>query len=145
MSTPPVNLTIYSLNSTAIQAEWNAPEMIDQNGVLTSYQVRYNGSELDTTERVLNLSINKLSEILTGLLPNINYCVMIRVGNGAGFSEFSSPSCARTHAASKFGTVDPGYKNPISIFVFCSVEFLPDIRTFYSKRLTYIIIIMGTF
>ena len=82
--------------------EWNAPELIDQNGVLTSYQVRYSGSELDTAERVLDININKLSETLTGLLPDINYCVMIRVENGVGFSEFSSPNCARTHEASKF-------------------------------------------
>ena len=94
-------MTVYSLNSTAIQAEWNAPELINRNGVLTSYQVRYNGSVLDTTERVLNLSINTMSVILTGLLPNVYYCVMIQVGNQAGFSEFSFPNCARTQEASK--------------------------------------------
>ena len=100
-STPPVNLTAYSLNSTAIQAEWNAPELINQNGVLTSYQVRYNGSVLDATERVLNLNINTTSVILTGLLPNVYYCVIIRVENGAGLSYFSYPNCARTQEASK--------------------------------------------
>ena len=100
-STPPVNITVYSINSTAIQAEWNAPELIDQNGVLTSYLVRYSGSELDTTEISLNLSINTMSVILIGLLPNVYYCVIIRIENGAGFSEFSSPNCARTHEASK--------------------------------------------
>ena len=73
--------------------------MIDQNGVLTSYQVRYNGSGLDITERSLNLSINTMSVILTGLLPNVYYCVMIRVENGAGLSEFSSPNCASTQEA----------------------------------------------
>ena len=100
-SHPPVNITVFPLNSTVIHAEWNAPELINQNGVLTSYQVRYNGSVLDTTERVLNLSINTTSVILNGLLPNVYYCVMIRVGNGAGFSEFSSLNCALTHEASK--------------------------------------------
>ena len=100
-STPPVNFTVYSLNSTAILAEWNAPELINQNGVLTSYQVRFNGSVLDTTERSLNLSINTMSVILTGLLPNVYYCLLIRVGNQAGFSKFSSPNCTRTHEASK--------------------------------------------
>ena len=94
-------MTVYSLNSTAIQAEWNAPELIDQNGVLTSYQVRYLGLELDTTEISLNLSINTMSVFLTELLSNVYYCVMIRVGNGAGFSEFSSPNCARTQEAGK--------------------------------------------
>ena len=100
-STPPVNLTVYSLNSTAIQAEWNDPELIDQNGVLTSYQVRYNGSVLDTAERSLNLSISTMTVVLTGLLPNVYYCVIIRVENGAGLSEFTSPNCTRTHEASK--------------------------------------------
>ena len=104
-STPPVNLTIFSINSTAIYAQWNAPELIDQNGFLTRYQVRYNGSVLDTTERILTININKLSEILTGLRPNVYYCVMIRVENGAGFSEFSSPNCARTQEASKIYAV----------------------------------------
>ena len=56
---------------------------------------------IDTTETVMNLSSNTISVILTGLLPNIYYCVMIRVENGAGFSEFSSPNCARTQEASK--------------------------------------------
>ena len=98
-STPPINFTVNSLNSTAIQAEWNPPELIDQNGVLTSYQVGYNGSVLDTTERSLNLSINMMSVILTQLLPNVYYCIMIRVENGAGLSEFSSANCVRTHEA----------------------------------------------
>ena len=98
-STPPVNITVFPLNSTAIQTEWNAPELINQNGVLTSYQVRYNGSVLDTIERFLDLNINTTSVILTGLLPNVYYCIMIRVENGAGFSEFSCPNCARTHEA----------------------------------------------
>ena len=100
-SSPPVNLAVFSLNSTAIQAEWNAPELIDQNGVLTSYQVRYNGSELELADIVLNLSINTMSVILSGLLPDTYYCVIIRVENGAGFSEFSSSICARTHESSK--------------------------------------------
>ena len=100
-STPPVNISVYSINSTAIQAEWNAPELINQNGVLTSYQVRYNGSVLDATVRVLNLSINTMFVILTGLQPNVYYCVMIRIENGAGFSGFNPPNCARTHEASK--------------------------------------------
>ena len=100
-STPPVNLTVFALNSTAIQAEWNAPELIDQNGVLTNYQVRYNGSVLDTTERTLNLNIDMMSVILTGLLPNTYYCVIIRVENRAGLSEFSSPNCTRTQEAGK--------------------------------------------
>ena len=97
-STPPVNFTVYSFNSTAIQIEWNAPELIDQNGVLTSYQVKYNGSVLDTAEIFLEININKLSETLTELLPNVYYCVMIRVENGAGFSEFTSKLC--THSRS---------------------------------------------
>ena len=84
-----------------IQATWNAPHLINQNGVLTSYQVNYYGSVLDTTERTLDININTLSETLTGLLPYVYYCVMIRVANGAGFSLLSSPNCTRTHEASK--------------------------------------------
>ena len=94
-------MTVYSISSTAIQAEWNALELIDQNGVLTRYQVRYSGSVLDTTERLLDININIMSVNLTGLLPNVYYCVMVRVGNRAGLSEFSSPNCALTHEASK--------------------------------------------
>ena len=56
---------------------------------------------LDTAERSLDININKLSESLIGLRPNVYYCVMIRVENGAGFSEFSSPNCTRTQEASK--------------------------------------------
>ena len=100
-STPPGNFTVYSLNSTAIQTEWDAPELINQNELLTRYQIKYNGLILDTAERFLDRDINTFAAILTGLLPNIIYCVVIRVENRAGFSEFSSPSCARTHEASK--------------------------------------------
>ena len=92
---------VSSSSSTAIQTTWNAPDLLNQNGVLTRYQVRYSGSVLDTTERTSDININTLSKTLTGLLPNVNYCVMIRVENGVGFSQFSSPNCARTHEASK--------------------------------------------
>ena len=92
---------VSSSSSTAIQATWNAPDLLNQNGVLTRYQVKYYGSVLDTAERTLDININKLSETLTGLRPNVYYCVTIRVENGAGFSQFSSPNCARTHEASK--------------------------------------------
>ena len=100
-STPPINIMVSSSSSTAIQATWNAPDLINQNGVLTSYQVKYYGSVLDTAERTSNININTLSKTLTGLLPYVYYCVMIRVANGAGFSQFSSANCARTHEASK--------------------------------------------
>ena len=95
-SSPPININVTALNSTAIRVEWNPPALIDQNGVLTSYQIQYRGVEIDTVVRTVNVSVDTFSLYINGLEAGSNYCVIIRVQNQMGFSEFSSDVCVRT-------------------------------------------------
>ena len=76
--------------------EWNPPALIDQNGVLTSYQIKYRGEEIDTVVRTVNVSVDTFSLYINGLEAGSNYCVIIRVQNQEGFSGFSSDVCVRT-------------------------------------------------
>ena len=82
--------------------EWDAPALIDQNGVLTLYQVQYVNIEFDSQLRVLRMSVlTTFSLSLTGLEAGANYCVVVRVENQAGFSAFSTVMCVRTQEVGK--------------------------------------------
>ena len=82
--------------------EWNEPATVNQNGILTSYQIQYRGVEIDTVVRTVNVSVDTFSLYINGLEAGSNYCVIIRVSNTVGFSNFSSPVCARTDEVGKY-------------------------------------------
>ena len=43
----------YSSNPTEIDITWSAPDLVDRNGVITSYTISYSGKTLDTSVRVV--------------------------------------------------------------------------------------------
>ena len=75
--------------------EWNAPTSINQNGILTIYEIQYNGIELDVMSMEVNVSVGTFSQNLTELEAGVTYCVTIRVATVAGFSQPSAPMCVR--------------------------------------------------
>ena len=115
-STPPLNLTVTTVNNSAIKAEWNAPNLIHQNGILTEYQIDYYKMDESTPNISINLLADTHSKVITNLDINVNYCVTIRVATIAGFSTTSSPVCATTHEPGKLQIlieiVDVYYSTP---------------------------------
>ena len=95
-STPPLNISIESLNSSAIRVDWEPPKPIHHNGIITEYEIQYYEMHQNITLKIINNSANKLFEVMTNLDSNVSYCVAIRVATIAGVSERSSPVCTFT-------------------------------------------------
>ena len=90
----PLDLTGFSLSTTSIFVRWDAPLGINQKGPISSYNLTYEGSPLDTEFRheIVPVSAGsyplvRRSEVnLTELEEFINYTITVRAINGAGAS-----------------------------------------------------------
>ena len=94
-ASPPINISLVVINSTALNASWRIPDLDEHNGMLTQVEIQVLGINLDTTERMIIVSINDSNDtsiqfqIISGLEEFVNYSVILSVRNGAGLSPFS--------------------------------------------------------
>ena len=109
-SSPPINITVNVLNSTALNASWRIPDVDEHNGILFQVEIQVQGINLDTSVRpTINVTINISNDtsiqfyILTDLEEFANYSVTLSVRNGAGLSPFSDPVFETTLDAGKLG------------------------------------------
>ena len=94
-SSPPINISVVVINSTALNASWKIPDADEHNGLLTQVEIQILGINLDTTERRIIVSINDSNDsatqfhIINGLQEFVNYSIVLSVRNAAGLSPFS--------------------------------------------------------
>ncbi len=98
-SSPPINVTIFSISSTTIGVMWDDDQQIDHNGVLTTFEILYVPLEpfigvLFST--VVNISASNKSIILTGLQEYLEYHISVRAYTSVGAGLFSLAISART-------------------------------------------------
>ena len=90
-SQPPTDVTVTVLDSTGISVHWGPVSQIDQNGIITHYQVEYTSSistaAFNTT--LMSLPINGLEEYT-------EYTLRIRAFTSVGGGPFSQPVTATT-------------------------------------------------
>lgn len=68
-----------------IDITWSAPDLVDRNGVITSYTISYNGNLLDTSIRVVNRDgALPLMVTLTGLEEFTQYKIEIAANTAVG-------------------------------------------------------------
>ena len=97
-SSPPLNVTTRTVNSTTIQVTWAPPAPENQNGIITLYNINVTVSETKS-DFVLNASTTSLN--VTGLHPHYTYtfavtAVTIRPG------PYSEPQAITTPEDCKF-------------------------------------------
>ena len=106
-TSPPIDISVVVINSTALNASWRIPDEDEHNGLLSQVEIKVVGINLDTTERNISVSINDSNDtsiqfqIISGLEEFVNYSVILSVRNGAGLSPFSDAVFVATIAAGK--------------------------------------------
>ncbi len=98
-SSPPFNVTIFSISSTTIGVMWDDVQQIDHNGVLITFEILY--VPLETFigvlySTVVNISASNRSVILTGLQEYVEYNISVRAYTSVGAGPFSLAISART-------------------------------------------------
>ena len=94
-SSSPDNVTAMTVSSTSIMVTWNMVLPIDQNGVITMYEVMYTPLEVfggaigTNTTRV---SGSELSVVLMGLQEYVNYTLSVRAYTSVGMGLDSAPA-----------------------------------------------------
>ena len=94
----PQNVTTETLSPTTIRVAFTPPIAINQNGLVSSYNVTYIGQTFDTTTQFVTVNVTNaiypstveiLSVNLTGLQEYNNYTVRVSAVNQIGASPFS--------------------------------------------------------
>ena len=74
-------------SATSITVMWEEVPPIDQNGVITGYQVLLmHDRETISIENITGLSVN-----VSGLIPNVAYHISVRAHTAVGRKPYSSP------------------------------------------------------
>ena len=98
---PPLNVTLYSPTSTSINVNWDLPDPLLRNGIITKHKLNYTEASqpLNWTTVELNASTSYLIE---GLKIFIHYYVSVAAGTQIdGFGPFSQPEIYQTLNDSK--------------------------------------------
>ena len=85
-SSPPQSVTVTSTNPASLQISWQAPPVVNQNGPLTGYVIRYTRSGFTINEIVAS----GLTYIISGLVPFVNYSVRVAAMTINGTGPFSA-------------------------------------------------------
>ncbi len=101
-ASPPVNVMATALSSTEIQVRWNEVPDIDQNGVITMYEVFYL-STLDLVNgSILTDSRDTFSVNITGLEEFVDYSVSVRAYTSVSPGPFSDTVLEMTGGRGKY-------------------------------------------
>ena len=93
---PPLNVILYSPTSTSINVNWDLPDPLSRNGIITKHQLNYTevSQPLNWTTVKLDASTSHLIE---GLKFFTQYYVSVRAGTQInGFGPFSELKIIRT-------------------------------------------------
>ena len=82
-------------SATALSVTWDIVPDIDQNGVITLYEVSYQPME-DYARTILLQNTTDLSLSLNGLHEYANYSVQVRAYTSVGPGDYSTEEFART-------------------------------------------------
>ena len=98
-ASPPDNVNAVANSSTSIGVTWDMVPAIDQNGIITMYEVRYEpletfGGQIQTQNMAV-LAPN-MSVTLTDLQEFVNYNISVRAYTSVGEGPYSSEVTAMT-------------------------------------------------
>ena len=90
-SAPPDNVQALTSSSTAILVTWEPIPEIDQNGIITQYEVEFNQSTFNeiSTSNLTTTNGTQLMVELEGLEEYVEYSVRVRAYTSVGPGPFS--------------------------------------------------------
>ena len=98
-SAAPQNPTSTTLNATAIQVQWEVVPEIDQNGIITFYEVQIDPAQFQDVSYVNVSEGSELVLVFDELEEFVEYNFTIRAYTSAGPGPFSDITTSRTDEA----------------------------------------------
>ena len=88
----PDNVTAVNISSTAIRVSWDTVPAIDQNGVITRYEVEYNQTTFSEVSMYNTTTVNSTTLMmdLTGLEEYVEYSIRVRAYTSVGAGPYSN-------------------------------------------------------
>ena len=102
---PPTNVAVNTASSTSIMVTWGPVPAIDQNGIITEYEVMYEPLETfggNITTQRMNVTVPEMSVTLTKLQEFVFYNISVRAYTSVGAGPFSEDMTERTDDDSKY-------------------------------------------
>ena len=90
-SSPPEGVTAANISSTVIRVSWDPVPVIDQNGVITQYEVEYNQTTFSEVSMYNTTTVNSTTLMvdLTGLEEEVMYSIRVRSYTSVGAGPYS--------------------------------------------------------
>ena len=85
-----------AISSTEIMVTWEEVLPIDQNGIITIYEVQYVPLQFMESLSTLIIIITDMAVSLTNLQEYVEYSISVRVYTSIGFGPFSTEITERT-------------------------------------------------
>ena len=97
-ASPPDNVNAVNISSTAIRVTWEEVPAIDQNGIITQYEVEYNQTTFSGATMYDTTTVNSstLMVDLTGLEEYVEYSIRVRAYTSVGAGPYSDVVMERT-------------------------------------------------
>ena len=95
-ATPPQNVSAIARSSTEIMVAWAEVLPIDQNGIITIYEVRYEPLQFMESLSTLFTNTTDMAVNLTNLQEYVEYSISVRAYTAIGFGPFSTEITERT-------------------------------------------------
>ena len=105
----PQNVTATAASSTGIEVSWDEVTAIDQNGVITMYEIQF--VPLETFEGQISTANGSL--LLTGLEEYVEYNISVRAYTSAGPGPYSAGVVERTDTDGESATNVAYYHLPV--------------------------------
>ena len=112
-ATPPQNVQATAISSTEIMVTWDEIPGLDQNGIITEYEVQIQPLDFPADLSVNLLTTTNLSILVTDLEEYISYSIEVRAYTSVGPGPYSDPVSERTF---EDGNV------PIAVFLFHNIN-----------------------
>ena len=103
-ASPPENVTVLVNSSTTIEVTWDIVPPIDQNGIITMYEVMYQPLETfngNISTQTMNVSGTEMSVILMELQEFVNYTISVRAYTSVRAGPYSDEVTVMTFEDSK--------------------------------------------
>ena len=95
-ATPPQNVQATAISSTEIMVTWDEIPGLDQNGIITDYEVQIEPLDFPADIFVDLLNTTTLSIVVTGLEEYVFYNISVRAYTSVGPGPYSDPVTERT-------------------------------------------------
>ena len=103
-------MQVLALSSTEIMVTWEEVAMIDQNGIITDYEVEFEPFDFPADIFTDTITTMNLSIVIADLEEFVNYNISVRAYTSVGPGPYSDPVTVRTF---EDGNIPPNFVSHI--------------------------------